>query len=56
MAKRSGRNAWIGLETTGKTQPDALFHRLHQQKYEVIESGEVNIRTNITSEVVYQQL
>jgi len=56
MAKRSGRNAWIGLETTNKTQPDDLFHRLHQQKYEVIESGEVNICTNITTEVIYQQM
>jgi predicted signal transduction protein with EAL and GGDEF domain len=52
IAKRSGRNAWAALYSTGATRPDGIFPRLMQQLDQAVADGEVKLLTNLTGPLV----
>lgn len=46
-AKKSRRNAWVGLESNNGCEADRLFHRLRDHTKELIQSNEVLVSTSI---------
>ena len=47
-AKRSGRNAWVGLSATAKlTEPDGLLQRLRDNSAQCIASGELEVESSL---------
>ncbi len=47
LAKRSGRNAWVGLYATDDVHYEDLFPRLIQQLDKTVADGEARLMTNI---------
>jgi diguanylate cyclase (GGDEF)-like protein len=47
LVKRSGRNAWAGVYSTGKSRYDALFPRLIHQLDKTLADGEARLVTNL---------
>ncbi len=47
LVKRSGRNAWAGIYSTGETQYDELFPRLIHQLEKSLTEGEATLVTNL---------
>jgi diguanylate cyclase (GGDEF)-like protein len=47
LAKRSGRNAWAAVYSTGQTQPEGLFPRLMQHLDQALADGEVRLVTSL---------
>ncbi len=47
IAKRSGRNAWAALYSTGATRADGVFPRLMQQLDQAVSDGEVRLVSNL---------
>ncbi|HUI17129.1 MAG TPA: PAS domain S-box protein [Alphaproteobacteria bacterium] len=50
IAKRRGRNAWVGLIATERTPPEAAFERLKQNPEEAARKGELRLATNLSAE------
>ena len=48
IAKRRGRNAWVGLFATERTPPEAAFERLKQDPEEAARTGELRLATNLS--------
>ncbi|MCK4761208.1 MAG: diguanylate cyclase [Candidatus Aminicenantes bacterium] len=46
-AKNSGRNAYVGIQSTGKTDPGNLFNRIQEDIEKLIDDGELEIYTSI---------
>jgi len=47
IAKRSGRDAWAALYSTGATRPEGVFPRLMQQLGQSVADGEVRVVSNL---------
>ncbi|MYM72501.1 diguanylate cyclase [Duganella sp. FT134W] len=52
IAKRSGRNAWAALYSTGATRADGVFPRLMQRLDQAVGDGEVRLVSNLTGPLV----
>ena len=52
IAKRSGRNAWAALYSTGQTRAEGIFPRLMQQLDQAVADGEVRVVSNLTGTVL----
>ncbi|HYD79387.1 MAG TPA: diguanylate cyclase [Paucimonas sp.] len=46
MAKRAGRNGWVGLQGCDAARPEGIFQRLMRNICEVAETGEVSLITS----------
>jgi diguanylate cyclase (GGDEF)-like protein len=52
LAKRSGRNAWAAVYSTGTTRPEGLFQRLMQHLDQELADGEVRLVSSLESPAV----
>lgn len=46
-AQKSGKNAWVGINSTDKTKPDNLFQLIKEEIITLIANGEITISTSI---------
>jgi diguanylate cyclase (GGDEF)-like protein len=49
-AKRSGRNAWVGLFSTDSTEAKGLLRVIRESPGDLVEAGAIEVRTSITDE------
>ncbi len=47
LAKRNGRNAWVGFSATGRTKTDDLLQRVLQQPEQLVQDGELEIASSV---------
>ena len=54
VAKRSGRNAWVGFLGTTETPPSDLMEKLLYNPQRLADGGLIEIRTSIRGEIVWE--
>jgi diguanylate cyclase (GGDEF)-like protein len=51
IAKRSGRDGWVGLFSTEQTRPEEVLRRLAQATAEAVRDGELRLKTSLTETI-----
>ena len=46
LSKRGGRDAWVGLHATERTQPEALLRRCTEDAQRVLQGGELTLTSS----------
>ncbi|WDE12404.1 diguanylate cyclase [Thalassomonas haliotis] len=52
LAKRGGRNAWVGFQATEATASVPEFKQLHETARQAIEAGELSVTTSLSAEAL----